>query len=271
MGTTVRDITNTLQQEVWLIVWSETSTIGKAAESAIAKNFTTITTSKNSNSQDRMYLDITDVNSIKLFIKEFIQKYPGQKLKVLFLNSGNMMRWDTLHRGNIFRRVNEWDKDLNTNMHNILLVESLQREWIIDKDTKVIYNASVQILVPKPGTEDYAKVKSMIANILLSDENLDVTILALSLVKGSKMTETFQKRFEENGGKMEEYIIQNMPKWQPTLDDVSYITEKIIENKEVTRGKIVCVDWWITRNLSKEDKESCICFDRESNTFKELE
>jgi hypothetical protein len=41
----------------------------------------------------------------------------------------------------------------------------------------------VQILVPKPGTEDYAKVKSMVANILLSDENLDVTVLALSLVE----------------------------------------------------------------------------------------
>jgi hypothetical protein len=35
-----------VQPEVWLIVWSETSIIGKAAESAIAKTFKTINTSK---------------------------------------------------------------------------------------------------------------------------------------------------------------------------------------------------------------------------------
>lgn len=271
MKTNLVDNTDTLKQEVWLIVWSETSTIGKAAESAIAKVFTTINTSKNSDSKDRMYLDITSVDSIKSFIKNYIQKYPGQKLKLLFLNSWNILRWDTLHRGNFFRRVNQWEKDLNTNIYNLVLVESLQREGIIDKNTKVIYNASIQILVPKPGTEDYAKVKSMITNILLSDENLDVTILALSLVKGSKMTDAFQKRFEENWGKMEDYIRQNMPDWQPTLDDISYITEKIIENKETTKGKIVCIDWGISKNLAKDDKKSCIYFDKQSNTFKNLE
>lgn len=260
-----------VQPEVWLIVWSETSIIGKAAESAIAKTFKTINTSKNAESQDRMYLDICNIPSIKWFVKEFSERYPGLTLKVLFLNSGNMMSGDTLDRGNMIRRINSWEKDLNTNIHNLMLVEHLQRAWIINQDTKIIYNASVQILVPKPGTEDYAKVKSMVANILLSDENLDVTVLALSLVEWSNMTDTFQKRLEKNWGNLQEYIAKNMPEWQPTLDQVSYITEKIIENREQTRGKIVCLDWWITKSLPKQEKIWCIYFDQQTNSFKTLE
>jgi hypothetical protein len=118
-----------VQPEVWLIVWSETSIIGKAAESAIAKTFKTINTSKNAESQDRMYLDICNIPSIKWFVKEFSERYPGLTLKVLFLNSGNMMSGDTLDRGNMIRRINSWEKDLNTNIHNLMLVEHLQRAW----------------------------------------------------------------------------------------------------------------------------------------------
>jgi hypothetical protein len=94
-----------------------------------------------------------------------------------------MIFGDTIHRGNFFRRSNEGDKDINTHMYNLVLVESLERAGIIDKTTKIIYNASTQIFGAREGLEDYAKLKSMVANILLSDETLDITILALSLVQ----------------------------------------------------------------------------------------
>lgn len=55
------------------------------------------------------------------------------------------MLGDSIHRGNFFRRSNAGDKDINTHIYNLVLVESLERADIIDKDTKVIYNASTQI------------------------------------------------------------------------------------------------------------------------------
>ena len=258
-------------KEIWLVVWSETSTIGKAAEKALLKNFNVIKTSKENKEGERIYLDISDVGSIKWFIENFVIKYPWRKIKVLFLNAGNMVKWDTIHRWNFFERSNAWDKDINTNVYNLLLVESLERAWIIDKDTKIIYNASTQIFKAREWLEDYAKLKSMVSNILLSDSNLDVTVLALSLVQWSHMTEEFEKMIEKKWLQMNDYIKENMPEWQPTLDQVTYITEKIIENREATKGKVICLDWWRIKLLGIPIPEECIYFDTESDTFRNIQ
>lgn len=255
---------------IWLVVGSETSTIGKAAEDALVKNFINIKTSKENKAGERIYLDICDTKSIKWFIQEFVKKYPWEKIKVLFLNAGNMILGDTIHRGNFFRRSNEGDKDINTHIYNLVLVESLERAHIIDKETKVIYNASTQIFKARTWFEDYAKLKSMVTNILLSDENLDVTILSLSLVQWSHMANAFEEIMKKKWGNIDEYIKKNMPEWQPTTDQVSYITEKIIENKEATKGKIVCLDGWRIKSLGRDIPPECIYFDEKTDKFKAI-
>ena len=73
-------------KEIWLVVWSETSTIGKAAESALLRNFNIIKTSKENKEGERIFLDISDVESIKWFIKNFVIKYPERKIKILNQN-----------------------------------------------------------------------------------------------------------------------------------------------------------------------------------------
>ncbi len=254
-------------KEIWLVVWSETSTIGKAAEHALLKNFNIIKTSKEKKEWERIYLDITDTKSITWFIQNFLQKYPWKKIQVLFLNAGNMILWDTLHRWNFFRRSNEGDKNINTHIYNLVLVESLERANIIDKDTKIIYNASTQIFEARAWFEDYAKLKSMVTNILLSDDMLDITILALSLVEWSHMAKEFEKIIKEKWEDIASYIKKNMPEWQPTNDQITYITEKIIENKEATKGKIVCLDWWRIKSLDIDIPEECIYFNEKTNTF----
>ncbi|HMS91313.1 MAG TPA: hypothetical protein PKC87_03780, partial [Candidatus Absconditabacterales bacterium] len=70
-------------KEIGLVVGSETSTIGKAAEHALLKNFNIIKTSKEKKEGERIYLDITDTKSITGFIQDFLQKYPGKKIQVL--------------------------------------------------------------------------------------------------------------------------------------------------------------------------------------------
>ncbi len=256
-------------QKIWLVVGSETSTIGQAAETALLKNFNVIKTSKNENGE-RVYLDICKPESIQWFIRDFIKKYPGKKIKVLFLNAGNMIAGDTLSRSDFLKKVNEWEKSINTHVNNIVLVDSLQREWLIDKQTKIIYNSSVQMFSPKKGFEDYAKLKSIVANLLLMDKDLDVTILALSLVKWSRMTNEVEMAMKKRGEDVQEYIKKNMPEWQPSLDEVQFITEEIIRHRQKTRWKIVCLDWGIIKNLSKETSKDCIYFDKKSDFFKEI-
>jgi len=261
----------TKNRGIWLVVWSETSTIGKAAESALFKGFDIIQTSKDNQSGERIYLNISDIQSIKWFIKEFMIKYPEKKIKVLFLNAGKMIIWDTLHRGNFFVRANEWDQDINTHMHNIVLVEYLQTEWIIDKETKIIYNASTQIFAAREWFEDYARLKSIVSNMLLNNKALDITVLALSMVKWSYMTSELEKIMKEKWNDIDLYIKKNMPEWQPTLNKVTKITEKIIENKEITKGKIVVLDWWRIKTLGIEIPSECIYFDEESDSFKAIQ
>lgn len=256
-------------QELWLVVGSETSTIGQAAETALLKNFNVIKTSKNENGE-RVYLDICNLESIQWFIKNFIKKYPWKKIKVLFLNAGSMIAGDTISRWNFFKRVNDGEMNINTHVYNIVLVESLQREGIIDKNTKIIYNSSVQIFSPKEWFEDYAKLKNMVSTILLEDKDLDVSVLILSLVKWTHMTKEFEKNLRERDINIDEYIKDTMPEWQPSLDQVEYITEKIIEHKQETKGKFICLDWGITRNLSKDISKDCIYFDKKSDSFKEI-
>ena len=258
------------EKEIWLVVWSETSTIGKAAENALLKNFSVIKTSKENKEGERIYLDICDTSSIKWFIQNFIKKYPWKKIKILFLNAGNMIIWDTIHRGNFFRRSNEGDKNINTHLYNLVLVESLERAWIIDSKTKIIYNASTQIFAAREWLEDYAKLKGMVANILLSDTNLDVSILSLSLVKWSHMTDEFEKLIKNKWWNIHEHIQKHMPEWQPTLDQVEYITEKILEHKEATKGKIICLDWWRIKSLGIAIPPECIYFDKKADTFKAI-
>ncbi|MEI7477285.1 MAG: hypothetical protein WCJ81_01825 [bacterium] len=113
------------------------------------------------------HLDILDIKSIHTFIKEYTKRYPNTPLDVLFLNSGIMNKGNTITRGNFFRRSNNGDKDINLHLHNVLLVEDLQRHGIITQKTKIIYNASIQIFAPKEGTEDYAFLKNMTATLLL--------------------------------------------------------------------------------------------------------
>ena len=56
------------------------------------------------------------------------------------------------------------------------------------------------------------------------------------------MANEFQKSIEEKGIDWSDYVRQHMPEGQPTLDQVASVTEKIIQHKQETKGKIVCLD-----------------------------
>ena len=148
------------------------------------------------------------------------------------------------------------------------MVEQWERAGIIDENTKIIYNASTQIFGTRKGFEDYAKLKDMVANILLQDEKLDVTILALSLVKWSHMADEFERIAQKKWEDIDEYIKKNMPKWQPTLDQVAHITEKIIEHKNETKGKIICIDGGRIQWLGIDIPKECRYFDEKTDTFR---
>jgi hypothetical protein len=52
---------------------------------------------------------------------------------------------DSLKRGNFFSRANDGDPEINAHLNNVVLLESLSRAGIVTPETKVIYNASVQV------------------------------------------------------------------------------------------------------------------------------
>lgn len=274
-------------QELWLVIGSETSTIGQAAERALLKNFSIIKTSKNKEGE-RVYLDIANIDSIETFVKNFLTKYPWKKVKVLFLNAGNMVVGDSLDDWEfikfflkeyffLFMGANlelkstnkEERKNINSHIYNLVLIECLKKEGVINEDTKIIYNSSVQMMVPKKWFEDYAKLKKVVANFLLMNKDLDVTVLALSLVKWSHMADEAQKFMEERWVNMKAYIEENMPEGQPSLEEVEELTEKILEHKQETKGKIVCLDGGIIRGLAKEDRKDCVYFDKKRDGFVE--
>ncbi len=118
------------------------SAIGKTIAEVLSEDFSVIKTSKNDGDTEK--LDITSVDSIKSFVSKCL-KENKKPLETIFLNSGVMNRGNTINRSNFYRRSNNGDPSINTHLYNVVLLERLQQAGLITPETKVIYNASVQI------------------------------------------------------------------------------------------------------------------------------
>lgn len=241
-------------KDIVLVVWSSSSEIWKSIFNSLTDTFDVIWTTrekilncieeKQTEKNHRMYLDISKSENVDQFIEDFLSQYWNKKIKTLFLNVWMTNAGDTIDRWNFFRRANNWDPTITTHINNLMLVESLQRKKLINENTKVIYNASIQVFLPKDGFNDYAFLKNMVSSLLLGDERLDCTILCCSLVKGTTGSDKFEKVLKEKGSSIENYVKNNMPNWQPSLEDVNIVTKLITSHKEQTKNKYVLIDGW---------------------------
>ena len=263
----MKEIIKNIEKNKALVVGTWKSKIWQSVANLLTENFDVIKTSKSSLGIEM--LDILDVQSIKKFIRNYREKYGKETLKTVFLNSGIMNSWDTINRSNFFLRANNWDPTINTHLNNIMLVERLQMAWIIDTDTKVIYNASVQIVDKKKGYEDYAYMKRLVSSLLLNDDRWNPTILCASLVKWTAMENNFKKKMNKNWNNwFGKFIEENMPHGQPSLADIDNAVEQILIHKEETRGKLVFVDWWsINNNKDKSMLNNDFFYDKKKNSL----
>ncbi len=257
----MKDIEKISIENSALVVGAGTSKIWQSIAGLLMSTFDVIKTSKDS--LDATRLNILDVKSIKNFISNYLEKYWDKLLNVVFLNSGFLNTGDTMNRFNFYRRANEGDPSINTHLNNVLLLERLTMAKIINPDTKVIYNASVQVLQPKTWYEDYAFIKKLVSNLILNDERRNPTILCVSLVEWTSMEQTFKENMNEDN--FQKYVEKNMPYWQPTLDDVNKVVDQILSQKEETRWKLVLLDWWIVeKNNPDLLTDDVLLYDKES-------
>ena len=263
----MKEIIKKIEKNKALVVGTWTSKIWQSVADLLADNFDVIKTSKGALGIEN--LDILDVQSIEIFIRNYKEKYGKETLKAVFLNSGIMSAWDTINRSNFFRRANNWDPTINAHLNNIMLVERLQMAWIIDTDTKVIYNASVQIVDEKKWYEDYAYMKRLVSSLLLNDDRWNTTILCASLIKWTTMENNFKKEMNKNWSTwFEKFIKENMQHGQPSLADIENAVEQILIHKEETKGKMIFVDWWsINNNKNKSMFDNIFFYDKETNTL----
>ena len=239
MKTNIKNI----NKEPALIVWTGSSKIWKSIASSLINNFDLITTSRYSN--DLSQLNILDLNSINNFIKSYLDKFWKKPINTIFLNSWFMNIGDTIDCFNFYKRSNNWDSEINIHLNNVVLLERLHKAWIISSKTKVIYNASVQIIDGKKGYEDYAFMKKLVSSLILNDDRWDATILCASLIKWTAMSKSFKEQLDSKSKEwFKTFLNKNMPYGQPSLMDINHAVKQILLHKNDTRWKLVFVDWW---------------------------
>lgn len=261
----MKKIIENIQKDPVLVLWTWTSKIWQSVANLLIDNFDVIKTSKDAS--DFTKLDILDIQSIKDFIKHYLEIYGTKPLKAIFLNSWVMNIWDTINRFNFYRRSNNWDSDINTHLYNVVLLERLQMAWIVNTETKVIYNSSVQIVDGKPWFEDYAHMKSLVSSLLLNDDRWNTTVLCASLVEWTTMAEKFKNKLNQNWADwFQNFVKKNMPYWQPSLADIDNAVEQILLHKEETKWKFVFVDGWSVKNNKPESiDEDFLFYDKKAN------
>ncbi len=254
-------------RESALVVWTWRSKIGQSVANLLKENFDVIHTSKDTD--DFSQLDIVNIESIDKFIDRYIDTYGRKPLNTVFLNSWYMNIGDSLKRGNFFGRANDWDPEINAHLNNIVLLESLSRAGIVTPETKVIYNASVQVFDGKEWYEDYAMMKKIVTTLVLEYQRWDATVLCLSLVEGTGMAETFKEKLNANGNDwFKKFVEKNMPYGQPTLSDIDHAVELILSHKEETKCKIIFIDGWsLGRNKPEVIKNDFLFYDRTTNSL----
>ncbi|MCX6822951.1 MAG: hypothetical protein NTX91_03045 [candidate division SR1 bacterium] len=256
-----------LEKDYALVVGTGTSKIGQSIANSLADTFEVIKTSKDS--LDMTKLNILDVQSIQDFVQNYVERYGKNPLKVVFLNSGMMNVGSTITRSNFYRRSNNGDPEINIHLYNIVLLERLQMAGIINEETKVIYNATIQIIDEKKGYEDYAYMKRLVSNLLINDDRWDATVLCSSLVEGTTMETIFKNKLNKgskNG--FEKFIKKNMPYGQPSLVDVDNAVEQILLHKEETKGKLVFLDGGaIQKNKKESITDDFLFYDNKINSL----
>lgn len=246
-----------------LVVWTGTSIIGQSIAHALWDIFDVIKTSKDSS--ESLQLDILSIPSIKLFIQQYKEKYGDKPIATLFLNSGVMNQGKDIYQSrDVIKKYNNGDKDIAIHLNNVVLLERLAMAWIITPATKVIYNASAQIVDPKSWYEDYAVLKKLVSNLILNDERWNATILCPSLVQWTAMTAKFEQACAILWKSVfAKYIKQNMPWGQPTLQDIDAAVQQIVQHPEETKQKFVFVDGGsVYKNKRNMLDNDCLVYDK---------
>ncbi|PID34708.1 MAG: hypothetical protein CR971_01870 [candidate division SR1 bacterium] len=252
-----------------LVVGVGNSKIAQSIASVLAeqdKLHGKLITTSHQKSHEFMNLDILNIDSIKKFIDNYLEKYGKQKLNSVFLNSGFMNKGKSLGRHNVIKKINDKDYQVNLHFNNIILLERLSMAGIIDNNTKVIYNASIQIFDSKEGYEDYAYMKKLVSELIINDDHRNPTILCLSLVKGTTMESLFKE--EKGEDSFNEFISKNMEDGQPSLGNINNVVTKILEDPQGTKGKFVLLDGGILmKNNPEIINDDFLFYDKEKDAL----
>jgi len=251
--------------KVALLIWSQSSNIWLSVKRVLSNTYSIIETSKDYSLE--VVLDFYNKRSLEESIIKLKEILNGKKLEVVFINSGVLIAWNSLSDASFFEQEEQWNKAIRFHLHIVEFVKNLIDSNVIDGKTKIIYNASIQVFSPKKWYEDYAVLKKTTSELLMWIKGLNITILCASLIKSTKMTDYFLKELSDQWFDIEEYIQQQFPKGQPTLDDLNNVVMNIIANSEATRKKYVILDWVST----SQDYLTCSNAIHYNSYLKELE